>query len=424
MSDVKLTVGVNEELSFRDFDSSIKKIINKVNNQKYKIKIDLSDESLKDFRNQINEIAKSIKSIGVAANGANGFGNVKSTLKDISNDYDKVIAKAEKAKASFSSKRFKGYSQISAKQSEYEAAHFKAMENLSNGVASQAEIANVAKLRNELNKLVESYVSVNKARGKTGGKSKSSSDKMTENQITKALTSIDAEIVRLESKKAKYSAAKHGESSQYYAVYDEEIKKLKTLRTQVEDNTKSQNSFNAELRKSKNATKEASDNIARLGKNHESLGDRFKNFSKHFSTWISSSRAYRFIEQTARKMLTSVIEIDVAMTELKKVTDETEETYDRFLDRAADRAKKLGATLKDTISASADMARLGFDLDDASTLADTALVYKNVGDGISDINEASSSIISTMQAFGVEAEHSMQIVDKFNTAGKFYCRVA
>lgn len=424
MSDVKLTVGVNEELSFRDFDSSIKRIINKVNNQNYKIKIDLSDESLKDFRNQINEIAKSIKNIGSAANAANGFGNIKSTLKDVSNDYDKVIAKAEKAKASFSSKRFKGYSQISAKQSEYEVAHFKAMENLSNGVASQAEIANVAKLRNELNKLVESYLAVNKASGKAGGKSKSSSGSMTDNQKTKALTSIDAEIARLESKKVKYSAAKYGESSKYYAVYDKEIENLKTLRTQVEGGTKSQNSFNKALRDSKNATKEASDNISKLGKNHESLGDRFKGFAKHFSNWVSTSRAYRFIEQTARKMLTSVVEIDAAMTELKKVTDETEETYNAFLDRAADRAKKLGATLKDTISASADMARLGFDLDDASTLADTALVYKNVGDGISDINEASSSIISTMQAFGVEAENSMQIVDKFNTAGKFYCRVA
>ena len=413
MSDVKLTVGVNEELSFRDFDSSIKRIINKVNNQNYKIKIDLSDESLKDFRNQINEIAKSIKNIGLAANAANGFGNIKSTLKDISGDYDKIIAKAEKAKSSFSSKRFKGYSQISAKQSEYEAAHFKAMENLSNGVASQTEIANVAKLRNELNKLVESYLAVNKA----SGKSKSSSGSMTDNQKTSALTSIDAEIARLESKKVKYSAAKYGESSKYYAVYDKEIENLKTLRTQVEGSTKSQNSFNKALRDSKNATKEASDNIAKLGKNHESLGDRFKGFAKHFSNWVSTSRAYRFIEQTARKMLSSVVEIDAAMTELKKVTDETEETYNTFLDRAADRAKKLGATLKDTISASADMARLGFDLDDASTLADTALVYKNVGDGISDINEASSSIISTMQAFGVEAENSMQIVDKFNTAG-------
>jgi len=44
-------------------------------------------------------------------------------------------------------------------------------------------------------------------------------------------------------------------------------------------------------------------------------------------------------------------------------------------------------------------------------------VYKNVGDGITDVNEASESLISTMQAFGIEAKDAMLIVDRFNTIG-------
>ena len=38
--------------------------------------------------------------------------------------------------------------------------------------------------------------------------------------------------------------------------------------------------------------------------------------------------------------------------------------------------------------------------------------------GITDINEASQSIISTMKAFNIEAEDSISIVDKFNEVGK------
>lgn len=112
-----------------------------------------------------------------------------------------------------------------------------------------------------------------------------------------------------------------------------------------------------------------------------------------------------------------VIALDTAMTELKKVTDETDQTYMRFLDRATDRAQKLGATISDVVTATADFARLGYNLEDSEQLAQAAIVYKNVGDGIEDISVASSSIISTMKAFGIEADNAMNIVDIFNKIG-------
>lgn len=41
-------------------------------------------------------------------------------------------------------------------------------------------------------------------------------------------------------------------------------------------------------------------------------------------------------------------------------------------------------------------------------------MYKNVGDGIDSVQQATESIISTMKAFGIEAEDAMGIVDRFN----------
>lgn len=41
--------------------------------------------------------------------------------------------------------------------------------------------------------------------------------------------------------------------------------------------------------------------------------------------------------------------------------------------------------------------------------------------GISSVNDASESIISTMKAFGVEAKDVTGIVDKFNEVGKQHC---
>jgi phage-related minor tail protein len=74
--------------------------------------------------------------------------------------------------------------------------------------------------------------------------------------------------------------------------------------------------------------------------------------------------------------------------------------------------------MKDFTQATADFARLGYDLDEASSLAEAANVYMNVGDGIDNVEDASKSIISTMKAFSIEAEGAMGIVDRFNEVGK------
>lgn len=149
----------------------------------------------------------------------------------------------------------------------------------------------------------------------------------------------------------------------------------------------------------------------------KTLGQTFRDlFGEHFSTAIAMG-ALHLMQDSLQQVFQSVLDIDSAMTELKKVTDETSVTYNRFLSDAGDRAQQLGATVSDTITATADFARLGYDLQEATDLSNAAITYKTVGDGIEDINAASESIISTMKAFGIEAEDSMRIVDKFNEVG-------
>lgn len=68
---------------------------------------------------------------------------------------------------------------------------------------------------------------------------------------------------------------------------------------------------------------------------------------------------------------------------------------------AKSRAHGLGATVADTVSATADFARLGHSITDASALADTAIVYKNVGDGISDITTAFDNFFTTISTLSI-----------------------
>lgn len=145
----------------------------------------------------------------------------------------------------------------------------------------------------------------------------------------------------------------------------------------------------------------------------ESIGKKIKEYSYYFT---GSMMIYRVIAWV-REGVTVVTEIDKALTELKKVTDETEASYDRFLNTASKTSEKLGTTIADFTQATATFAKLGYDMSTASAMAEAATVYQNVGDGIENADAAAESIISTIKGFNLEASESMRIVDRFNEVG-------
>lgn len=152
----------------------------------------------------------------------------------------------------------------------------------------------------------------------------------------------------------------------------------------------------------------------------KTMSERFRDGLEKFGGWSVVTTVLTKVVHVIKDVTNNVVELDSAMTELKKVTDLTDNTYSQFMNTAAQQAKEVGATVSDTINATADFARLGYTLDESTQLSKAALVYKNVGDGIDDISEASESIISTMKAFDVEADKSMDIIDKFNEVGNNY----
>ena len=132
-----------------------------------------------------------------------------------------------------------------------------------------------------------------------------------------------------------------------------------------------------------------------------------------FTAFIGGMSILHTVGRYIKDGIQSVKELDAALTELKKVTDETEETYDQFLKTAGKTGARIGSTLTNMVSATAEFAKLGYDIEQASKMAESALVYTNVGDDV-DVDTGSQSIISTMKAFGIEANNTMSIVDKFN----------
>ena len=156
------------------------------------------------------------------------------------------------------------------------------------------------------------------------------------------------------------------------------------------------------------------------GKASKSFGTQIEELAAKFTAAISAITIFTLLRRYISEMIDNVRMVDSSLTELRKVTDGTEVVYDRFLDNASEKAKELNSTLTDVIDSTANFARLGHDIPLASSLAEAAIIYNNVGDEVKSIDDASQSIISTMQAFSIETSNAMSVVDKFNAVGNSF----
>ena len=155
-------------------------------------------------------------------------------------------------------------------------------------------------------------------------------------------------------------------------------------------------------------------NAARqAGKLGQSFFGSIKEQASKFVQWFSVTSVVMEGVQAIKKMTQEVIAVDSAMVELRKVSDASNNDLKNYFDEAAKSAKDLGAAVSDVISATADWSRLGYSLDDSKKLAEVAILYKNVGDGI-DVDTANESLVSTLRGFQLSAEDAMNIVDQFN----------
>lgn len=156
---------------------------------------------------------------------------------------------------------------------------------------------------------------------------------------------------------------------------------------------------------------------SRCGATTETLGQKLSRlFKEHFQTAIAMA-GVAMIKQGLREVYNNVVDIDTSMTNLKKVTNETESAYSSFLSSASSQARKLGASISDVIDSTAEWSRLGYTLDESQELAKWSTVLSNIGDGIDSASDAASYLVSILKGFRMEADEVEHVVNVLNSVG-------
>lgn len=451
LNEIMGKIKLEAKLDSKSFGEQIRKQLDAISkNGKFYVnlsKINIGAGAIADFRRQLNTVINTLnldKGTSITLT-AEGIGEVKSKLKETATVTDEAARKMAEFNVQIAAMKKQsknidsGLGSLSKGATAEETAQVTALlerykewqvefetlrlqgvdgsnerrEALENEAA--AILANIQRIKEEREATVEA--SQAKAQAERDAQAADEEAAAAENKKNAVMKQGVMLLTQMQKAEQDWTAAQSGRSSEYYNNIRQGTAYLQEYLGQLERGEISVEEFQRKLAGLRTSFAESSNAIKNAGENTKTLSERVGGLAAKFTSWLTVSQIVMKLYSSLKKMVTAVIDIDTAMTELKKVTDETSAVYAKYLDDASVRAKKLGATIADTVTASADFARLGYTLDEAAQLADAALVYKNVGDGIEDVSQASESIISTMKAFGIEAENAMTIVDKFNEVG-------
>lgn len=139
----------------------------------------------------------------------------------------------------------------------------------------------------------------------------------------------------------------------------------------------------------------------------------FYSAASAFGTYFGVNDVFRYVGEGIQV----IREFDTALTEMRKVSEETVQSLKNYQATTFDTADAVGTTAKQIQESTADYMRLGESLDEASESAKTANILLNVSE-FDNIEDATKSLVSMGQAY--KDLDKMTIVDKLNEVGNNY----
>lgn len=115
-----------------------------------------------------------------------------------------------------------------------------------------------------------------------------------------------------------------------------------------------------------------------------------------------------------------VRELNTALTEMRKVSDESLQSLKNYQKQSFDTGDAIATTGLQLQNSTADWQRLGYSISEANELAKNSNIYKNVGD--MDISTATEHMVSSVQAWKSEfnddaVKTSEEVMNRYNKIG-------
>lgn len=223
-------------------------------------------------------------------------------------------------------------------------------------------------------------------------------------------------ISSMQSASSKWTAAQNGKTSIAYSSITKNLSELRSLTSQYEHGAITAEVFKGKLKDFQNEFRASSEIIKQAGENTKSFSDRMGNVIQRFGAWFGVTRIIMYVIRSIREMISASIELNDAFTQLQIVTRNSESTFKNFGDTVAEVAKRTAVSMTDIVSSATTYARLGYDLETATKIAEYTAKLQNVGDiGVEDAQNAITAILKAYD--DIDADHIEDVMNKLVVTG-------
>ncbi len=377
------------------------------------------ERKIKIFTNEQGQLVKETKFFAQEVNEAGeSYTVLKKKTEEIISDYKKLRQELEKQDKlekniamTVANKIRDLQTQATILKTNYEQGDFSQLDKFTSQLEKQRFTSeNYKNILNELSneyKKLASSVKESHAANVTATKDQ-------EKQITQ-YNKLSNELKKLQNNaQSTNTILKNFGGKEHHIKADKLTNSLNKLNISQDMTQKEMEETIAKARQLSNSLNNVSKEAKATGNNSMTFGKMLSTAAEKFTVWIGVTTVFFATVRAIKSGIDSIIELDDALVELRKVTNLTSGDLKTFTNQASEVAERVARTTAEVTKATAMFARMGFTVQESLNLAEWANVLTNVGDGINSVEDASTSIISTLKGFGMEASNVQKIIDSLN----------
>ena len=194
--------------------------------------------------------------------------------------------------------------------------------------------------------------------------------------------------------------------SNYTILVDAQIQNLQNIQKQLND-LHSQINVNVNAQGLSETTRQTQ-SLAQASDNANTAAGEL------ILTYQVANQIFHASVEAISSMVEQVYELDSAITEFKKVSDLQGQSLSKYVDNLSQMGLQVARTGSEMVMAAGQFRKSGFNDKDAARLASVAAQFQNIADTSVSAEDAASSIVSQIRAFGWGAEEATHIIDAYN----------
>lgn len=244
------------------------------------------------------------------------------------------------------------------------------------------ETQELTRQKNELNNLIQKYKEYNSLRLKT---------------YTSQAKREDTAVI----------TSNFEQSKKAYKEYQDMVSKANLNQSNHNKLIEETNKLNTELR---NSQTKVTNEIEKTNSIFGKLKTEIKNVTVNVLAYRIAWQGMAYISTSIRESIQLIKELDEAMTNIRMVTGETQESVENTINTYAELGKELGATTRQVAEGSIEWLRQGFTVEETAKLLESSTKLSKLG--MIESATATELMTATLNGFNLSAQESESIVDK------------